>query len=102
LFSSYLQIVEWYTDVTVDEGCRKKLEGQFRRLRDLSQDVIGPISKNPSLVDKAVSSRNAETNDQRIARVLRDAYDEVVKARDEMRELQTRSHNKLVDANKKL
>lgn len=92
LFGSYLQVVGWYTDVEVDEGCKKRLEEQIRRLRTLSQDAIDPIAKKHSLIDKPFSARNAETNGERIARVLRDTYDKVVKARDEMRELQTRSH----------
>jgi uncharacterized protein (DUF2342 family) len=92
LFSSYLQVVGWYVGVAVDEGCKNRLEGQVRRLRNLSQDSIDPIAKEPSLINEVFSARNAETKGQRITRVLRNAYDEVVKAHDEMRELHTRSH----------
>lgn len=92
LFSSYLQVVGWYVGVAVDEGCKNRLEAQIRRLRNLSQDSIDPIAKEPSLINEVFSARNAETKGQRITRVLRDTYVKVVKARDEMRELQTRSH----------
>lgn len=58
----------------------------------LSLDAIDPIAKEPSLVDKAFSSRSAETNGQRVARVLRDAYHVVATAHEEMRKSQAQAY----------
>jgi hypothetical protein len=77
-----------------EEGA-KRLNRQFRRLRNLSEDVILPISKNPSFIDEAFSPLNAETGGQRVTRVLRDAYDEVVKICDRMRKLQVNAYTSL-------
>jgi hypothetical protein len=70
----------------------KIMERQFRRLRALSIDFLDSIAKNPSLINEPSVSSLAETNGQRITRVLKDACIEVITAHVAMCAFQTCVH----------
>jgi len=78
--------------VDLDEVSKTKTRKEILRLRHLSIDYIDPIVGDPSFIDKAYSSNAAETNGQRIERVLETAYSEFIEVVNASRKAQLDAH----------
>lgn len=82
----YLWVLAQLMQARLNQGGKftERMRRPIRRLRMLSLDDIDPILNDPSSIGKPWSSSSAETKAQRIARTLKEAYDEFMGAYDEM------------------